>query len=127
MPEATKTAVLPEAAIADAAGVPPRIVIQYPAPTVAAGRFPAKRCVGDTVAAQSFYEEVFGWTINPRPLGDFHQIVPGEGLHIGLFNTEKQTPDPDPKPQPARTTVRALPRTSQATLARGAKLLKSFG
>src|SRR5438874_2763544 len=53
MPEATKTAVLPEAAIADAAGVPARIVIQYPAPTVAAGRFPAKRCVGDTVAVSA--------------------------------------------------------------------------
>ena len=30
-------------------GSPPRIVIQYPAPTVDAGRYPAKRCVGDTV------------------------------------------------------------------------------
>ena len=31
-------------------GNPPRIVIQYPAPTVDAGRYPAKRVVGDTVA-----------------------------------------------------------------------------
>ena len=30
-------------------GNPPRIVIQYPAPTVDAGRYPAKRVVGDTV------------------------------------------------------------------------------
>ena len=29
---------------------PPRIVIQYPAPAVDGGRYPAKRCVGDTVA-----------------------------------------------------------------------------
>jgi starch synthase (maltosyl-transferring) len=29
--------------------LPPRIVIQYPAPEVDDGRFPAKRCVGDTV------------------------------------------------------------------------------
>jgi starch synthase (maltosyl-transferring) len=28
---------------------PPRIVIQYPAPAVDEGRYPAKRCVGDTV------------------------------------------------------------------------------
>src|SRR5450755_3387665 len=28
---------------------PHRIVIQYPAPAVDGGRFPAKRCVGDTV------------------------------------------------------------------------------
>ncbi len=32
---------------------PPRIVIQYPAPTVDDGRYPAKRCVGDTVAVQA--------------------------------------------------------------------------
>ena len=30
-------------------GNPPRIVIQYPEPTVDAGRYPAKRVVGDTV------------------------------------------------------------------------------
>ena len=30
-------------------GNPPRIVIQYPAPTVDAGRYPAKRVVGETV------------------------------------------------------------------------------
>ena len=28
---------------------PPRIVIQYPEPTVDGGRYPAKRCVGDIV------------------------------------------------------------------------------
>ena len=33
-------------------GNPPRIVIQYPAPTVDAGRYPAKRIVGDTVIAE---------------------------------------------------------------------------
>jgi predicted enzyme related to lactoylglutathione lyase len=65
--------------------------------------------VSDPVAAQTFYEQLFGWTINPRPLGDFHQIVPGEGLHLGLFNSEKQTPDPDPKPRPARAGLQ--PRT----------------
>src|SRR5882757_7600334 len=31
----------------------PRIVIQYPMPTVDAGRYPAKRCVGDTVSVSA--------------------------------------------------------------------------
>ncbi len=63
----------------------------------------------DPVAAQAFYEQLFGWTINPRPAGEFHQIVPGEGLHLGLFNSETQPPDPAPKPQPPRQGVQ--PRT----------------
>src|SRR5579863_2386545 len=33
--------------------VPARIVIQYPAPAVDEGRYPAKRCVGDTVDVQA--------------------------------------------------------------------------
>jgi predicted enzyme related to lactoylglutathione lyase len=65
--------------------------------------------VSDPVAAQEFYEKLFGWTINPKPKGEFHQIVPGEGLHIGLFNSTTQPPDPDPKPQPARQGLQ--PRT----------------
>jgi starch synthase (maltosyl-transferring) len=32
---------------------PPRIVIQYPAPAVDGGRFPAKRCLGDHVQVQA--------------------------------------------------------------------------
>lgn len=63
----------------------------------------------DPVAAQRFYEELFGWTINPRPAGEFHQIVPGEGLHLGLFNSGTQPPDPDPAPKPSRQGVQ--PRT----------------
>ncbi len=65
--------------------------------------------VDDTVAAHRFYESLFGWTINPRPEGEFHQIVPGEGLHLGLFSTAKQTPDPAPKPPEPRRGLQ--PRT----------------
>jgi starch synthase (maltosyl-transferring) len=32
---------------------PPRIVIQYPSPSVDDGRYPAKRCVGDTVRVEA--------------------------------------------------------------------------
>jgi len=34
-------------------GAPPRIVIQYPEPTVDSGRYPAKRVVGDTVTVRA--------------------------------------------------------------------------
>ena len=40
----------------------------------------------DPIAAHKFYEELFGWTINERPRGLFHQIVPDEGLHLGIFD-----------------------------------------
>jgi len=53
--------------------------------------------VPDPEVAQHFYEDVFGWTIKGRPPGDFHQVLPGEGLHIGIFNEQTQPPDPDPK------------------------------
>jgi predicted enzyme related to lactoylglutathione lyase len=51
----------------------------------------------DLHGATRFYEELFGWQINPRPAGEFHQIVPGEDLHLGLFSDGKQPPDPHPK------------------------------
>ncbi|MFZ0383955.1 MAG: alpha-1,4-glucan--maltose-1-phosphate maltosyltransferase [Solirubrobacteraceae bacterium] len=38
---------------ASAGKPPPRIVIQYPAPAVDDGRYPAKRCVGDTVRVEA--------------------------------------------------------------------------
>ncbi len=34
-------------------GAPSRIVVQYPAPAVDGGRYPAKRCVGDTVVVSA--------------------------------------------------------------------------
>jgi len=50
----------------------------------------------DPAATQRFYEQLFGWQINPRPEGEFHQIVPGDGLHLGIFNAQSQPPDPAP-------------------------------
>ncbi len=52
--------------------------------------------VSDPVAAHAFYEALFGWTINPRPPGVFHQIVPDEGLHLGLYESQVQYPNPTP-------------------------------
>lgn len=55
--------------------------------------------VDDVEAAHKFYEELFGWTINPRPAGVFHQIVPDEGLHLGLYENKIQYPNPTPDPE----------------------------
>ena len=57
----------------------------------------------DPEVAQRFYEEVFGWTIKGRPAGEFHQIVPREGLHLGIFNERSRPPDPEPGPPAARS------------------------
>ncbi len=66
----------------------------------------------DIDATTKFYEELFGWTIEPKPQGDFHRIVPGEGLHLGLFSSATQTPDPNPDAAAAAATPSGLqPRT----------------
>ena len=52
----------------------------------------------DPEATQRFYEAVFGWTIEGHPTGDFHRIVPGEGLHLGIYNQRSQVPNPQPDP-----------------------------
>jgi predicted enzyme related to lactoylglutathione lyase len=63
----------------------------------------------DPVASAAFYEAVFGWTVEPRPEGVFHRIVPGQhfqlddgtqgptgNLHMGIFNVANARPHPDP-------------------------------
>ncbi|MFE5857851.1 VOC family protein [Streptomyces sp. NPDC056500] len=57
----------------------------------------------DVEASTEFYRELFGWTINPRPQGVFHQVVPGEGLHLGIFSETEQYPDPAPLPTQPRS------------------------
>jgi predicted enzyme related to lactoylglutathione lyase len=64
----------------------------------------------DPEASATFYGEVFGWEIEPRPGGVFHRIVPGsnfqlddgaEGptgnLHMGISNVANRRPHPDPR------------------------------
>ena len=68
----------------------------------------------DPEASAQFYEAVFGWQVNARPAGVFHQIVPGGeqpgpdgapsgvgNLHLGIFNST--TPVPEPNDPPVRT------------------------
>lgn len=78
----------------------------------------------DPEAAGRFYEAVFGWTVEGRPPGSFHRIVPGGefpgpdgspsgvgNLHLGIFNSAAPIPDPnDPPSKPAEVAGGALPR-----------------
>lgn len=68
----------------------------------------------DPTASATFYNEVFGWEVEPRPKDVFHRIVPGENfqvddgsqgptgnLHMGIFNATNARPHPDPAgPEP---------------------------
>jgi predicted enzyme related to lactoylglutathione lyase len=63
----------------------------------------------DPEASATFYEAVFGWEVEPRPLNVFHRIVPGGhfqlddgtdsptgNLHMGIHNVANARPHPDP-------------------------------
>lgn len=68
----------------------------------------------DPTASATFYNEVFGWVVEPWPKDVFHRIVPGENfkvddgsqgptgnLHMGIFNSNNARPHPDPAgPEP---------------------------
>src|SRR3546814_4266102 len=62
----------------------------------------------DPEASGRFYEAVFGWTVEGRPAGTFHRIVPGGefpgpdgkdsgvgNLHLGIYSTANPVPDPN--------------------------------
>jgi len=38
----------------------------------------------DPEASSRFYEELFGWHVNRRPQGEFHEILPGEKPNMGM-------------------------------------------
>ncbi len=70
----------------------------------------------DPEASASFYREVFGWEVEPRPAGVFHRIVPGQNfllddgsqspignLHMGIHNVANARPHPDPDGVEPRT------------------------
>jgi predicted enzyme related to lactoylglutathione lyase len=63
----------------------------------------------DIEATSAFYKDLFGWTVNGRPQGVFHQVVPGQGLHLGLWSEREQVPDPSPRTRQPRSGVQ--PRT----------------
>lgn len=61
----------------------------------------------DPERSATFYNEVFGWEVEPRPAGVFHRIVPGQNflvdgeqgptgnLHMGIYNVANARPHPD--------------------------------
>ncbi len=64
----------------------------------------------DPSASAKFYEEVFGWEVEPRPKDVFHRVVPGQNfkvddgsqgptgnLHMGIFNSANARPHPNPE------------------------------
>ena len=70
----------------------------------------------DPAAAGRFYNEVFGWRDDARPLGLFHRMVPGGSflnpdgseseighLHLGIFKAANARPHPDPEGVEPRT------------------------
>lgn len=57
----------------------------------------------DLDASRAFYEKVFGWSINLRESEKFLQVVPGDGLHLGIFDQDLQRPDPSPGPDRHRS------------------------
>lgn len=65
----------------------------------------------DPEASGRFYEAVFGWTVEGRPAGTFHRIVPGGefagpdgdpsgvgNLHLGIFDSANPVPEPNVPP-----------------------------
>jgi predicted enzyme related to lactoylglutathione lyase len=77
----------------------------------------------DPEASARFYEEVFGWTVNARPAGLFHQIVPGGempgpdgkpsgvgNLHLGIFNSATPVPEPTEPPKRSGAPSGPMPR-----------------
>src|SRR3546814_12528979 len=68
----------------------------------------------DPEASGRFYEAVFGWTVEGRPAGTFHRIVPGGefpgpdgkdsgvgNLHLDIYSTANPVPDPNVPSTPA--------------------------
>src|SRR4029079_9400904 len=44
----------------------------------------------DPEAMSNFYAELFGWTFNRRPAGEFHEILPGAKPNLGISRTFTQ-------------------------------------
>lgn len=51
----------------------------------------------DPEAMSSFYAELFGWTYNRRPAGEFHEILPGLKPNLGMHKAEVPMTGPVPR------------------------------
>lgn len=51
----------------------------------------------DPEAGSRFYAELFGWTFNRRPAGEFHEILPGVKPNLGMHREERPVTGPVPR------------------------------
>jgi predicted enzyme related to lactoylglutathione lyase len=51
----------------------------------------------DPEASSSFYAEMFGWQVNRRPAGEFHEILPGIKPNLGIHREETPVNGPVPR------------------------------
>ena len=45
----------------------------------------------------NFYAELFGWTFNRRPAGEFHEVLPGVKPNLGIHRSDSQMRGPVPR------------------------------
>ncbi len=63
--------------------VNPMIFVDFPTP--------------DPEAMSAFYAELFGWEVNRRPAGEFHEILPGRKPNLGMHRSETAMSGPVPR------------------------------
>lgn len=51
----------------------------------------------DPEAMSAFYEELFGWSYNRRPAGEFHEILPGLKPNMGMHKADTPMSGPVPR------------------------------
>ena len=51
----------------------------------------------DPEASSRFYEALFGWQVNRRPAGEFHEILPGVKPNLGMHREETAVVGPVPR------------------------------
>ncbi|MFB9961360.1 VOC family protein [Sinosporangium siamense] len=51
----------------------------------------------DPEAMSDFYEKLFGWQINRRPAGEFHEVLPGVKPNLGIHREETPVSGPVPR------------------------------
>lgn len=74
----------------------------------------------DPEATSTFYERLFGWQVNRRPAGEFHEILPGMKPNLGMHRNP--TPMSGPVPR-IYVMVDEPPRFLQAAVELGATVL----
>jgi predicted enzyme related to lactoylglutathione lyase len=51
----------------------------------------------DPEAMSNFYAELFGWTFNRRPAGEFHEVLPGVKPNLGIHRSDTAMAGPVPR------------------------------